>query len=706
MQDKQPQWQINWRTYTQMWLVLAAGSTAAMYYYLTAFNKPWLGAIFHLLLIFTFVPWAIVGSIWLSHSLFKRRGIGFHLNAVLLLILSLSLALFYSFNGISNHLWGENLTLALVAAYIRDLNIVLEFIPLTQSSWIAVWVTLSSLLALFYAAMWRIAKSLVVIPKILPNTSAIESHPHLHSTAGEIGFLSVMLPIGSLYLYFFVLFVSPLSEFTAWFLLFLAAQILITLLLFRSTPAANRLVAAMKSPNASRPLATFLRSRPAQARRAIFTLACAGHILGLAYLFGFRVEIEALRSEPLISFLYNMEYIGSAPSPQRLAISQADQKARQAYVAVETTGPRPNIIVIVVDALRVDHISANGYIRKTTPFLDTHIEDGRIQQVDRTLSSCASSYCGILSILTGKSVHHLSENNLKVYDLLHDQGYQVHFIASGSHTNYYNLRAAYGPDIDFYYSGEHTHWSRDDDRLVLDGLKQMPVGADTPYFLYIHLMSAHLAGVKLPEYAIFQPSHLSLDLSLLRSNNEVRVNRYDNGVVQADAYLQGIFEILQDRQILSNALVIITSDHGENLEVGTSLGHADSLSHTLTDVPLMIMTSNPEKKLGTTTATHIDIAPTILDYLNQPIPSVWPGRSLFEPPLERFTFHETTKYPAIRGVVWWQKEHIFKYLITGNTRQLFDIYKDPKEQIELTASIDPEVIATLEAQYQRFWDSP
>jgi len=64
---------------------------------------------------------------------------------------------------------------------------------------------------------------------------------------------------------------------------------------------------------------------------------------------------------------------------------------------------RRNVILIVVDSLRADHMSLYGYERPTTPFLDRLRDEGRLRSVPHALATCPESSRGISSLLTSKT---------------------------------------------------------------------------------------------------------------------------------------------------------------------------------------------------------------------------------------------------------------------------------------------------------------
>ncbi len=153
---------------------------------------------------------------------------------------------------------------------------------------------------------------------------------------------------------------------------------------------------------------------------------------------------------------------------------------------------KPNIILIMVDALRADYLPMYGYHQNTTPFLNQLYQEGKLDKIDYAFSASANSFHGILSTLRSKAAHKISFTNFSIQELLHDQGYRTHFIISGDHTYFYGLKLLYGVSVDYYFDGTTAKaYSVNDDQLIFEGLNPLPSYPLKPSFFYLHLMSAH-----------------------------------------------------------------------------------------------------------------------------------------------------------------------------------------------------------------------
>ena len=199
-----------------------------------------------------------------------------------------------------------------------------------------------------------------------------------------------------------------------------------------------------------------------------------------------------LNQEPVWSFVLSTSQRASL-TPHRLHAAAVDNNYRKSYERKKLSEDTPNVILVIVDALRADHMQVYGYHRATTPFLNRLYQQKKLTRVDYAFATCASSYGGILSILSSKPVRYIAQTNFRINDLLQDHGFNTNFIVAGSHENYYNLKSAYGESVDFYYEGKRSEEiDSNDDRILFEGLSKLKDFSGQPAFFYFHMMSCLL----------------------------------------------------------------------------------------------------------------------------------------------------------------------------------------------------------------------
>lgn len=401
-----------------------------------------------------------------------------------------------------------------------------------------------------------------------------------------------------------------------------------------------------------------------------------------------------LRGEPLLIMLFDhMWGVKDNPlfSERRIYVGFKDAAVRATYRQQHTASPK-NVVLIIVDALRADHLSAYGYGRPTSPWLDSMVHSGRALRVDRCYSTCASTLCGVTSILLSREWEDCAVNGFNIIGLLHDQGYHTYTFISGAHKEWYNMAKFYSDDCTMYFDGKDSKkYYFKDDRVLLEGLDKVPAFSTTPSFFYLHLQSTHETGALQDRYAVYKPYKKSIATQGM--NGQAAINEYDNKVLQADDIIHQLIDMLSRKGYLKNSLVVITSDHGQGLgEHGVS-GHVDWLYDPQTAVPLIFMDDSLFLYQNHSLANHIDIAPTIISRLGLPQPASWQGRSLLLPDTARYTFHETGKDQLETGkakyMILYQPEangkHLYKYIysLTPWSEELYDIAVDPLELHDL-----------------------
>jgi glucan phosphoethanolaminetransferase (alkaline phosphatase superfamily) len=353
----------------------------------------------------------------------------------------------------------------------------------------------------------------------------------------------------------------------------------------------------------------------------------------------------------------------------------------------------------MVDSLRADRMQVYGYDRPTTPFLTGLLKTGRLKKVETALSTCADTNCGVMatlaSILPAKQI----PQSFKLPDLLRDQGYDLFFVLAGNHSNWYDLKKAYGEDVDHYFDGSNsTRYDWNDDRVITEGLERVPSFSGTPAFLYFHLMSAHSMGIKRDEYQIYKPAKNWINLPSESVDPLAATNYYDNGVVQADASIEGIFGILKQKGYLENSVVVILGDHGEALGPPdhSYYGHIRYLFQEFIRIPILIYEDAAPNYRNLEFATQLDVAPTIVDRLGLTVPPSWRGHSLVGFSSDQSSFHQTATNPASYAVVYKTERTTYKYLVHNNLGEaLYELRSDPRERNNLISAADPELVQLM-----------
>ncbi len=392
----------------------------------------------------------------------------------------------------------------------------------------------------------------------------------------------------------------------------------------------------------------------------------------------------------------------------RLAAARRDAEqdaARRAYRPA-AGAHRRNLILIVVDALRADHMGIYGYGRDTTPNLQALQQQGKLRFAPAVRAVCASSMCGLLGIASSQYVHQLSARPITLQEVLRRHGYRVHMLLAGDHSLFYGLKQAYG-EVDSYFDARAAGQIRymNDDRVVLDRLAQFEPWDGRPVMMQFHLMSAHSLGARdsksvrytpAANYAFNRPEAGEDDAPIASA-----VNFYDNGVLHADAMIAAILEMLARKGYLDEAVVAITADHGEALGEHGMFQHANSVREEALRVPFVVVSYGyrPAARIDARRlASQIDIGPTLLSELGLPAPQVWQGTPLQRAASRRFVEFQERWEIGLFDLR--DPEKLWKYWfdMRSGAEYAFDIVADPRERLNVLSSVPASLAAEWRAQ--------
>jgi len=410
--------------------------------------------------------------------------------------------------------------------------------------------------------------------------------------------------------------------------------------------------------------------------------------------------------EPIVGLFVEPSAVGEDPSKQQIA--QEDMGIRAAYPK-NLAFQKRNVIILIADSLRSDHMSVYGYERPTTPFLQRLHDAGTLHKVDFCVSTCSESTCGIFSTLSSRNFSDLASYNFKINDLLQDQGYRIYYMSADTAKIWYGYQSLFGRAADIFVDGgDSKRYPANDDRIVLEHLEQLPPYSGTPAFLFFVMMSPHMGGVKFPEFEIYKPSKMPLwSVAASEIDWQAYINRYDNGVTQADAYMEKIFGVLQEKGYLQDSIAVIMADHGDGLGERADFGHGEYIYQPNITIPILFYDSADAPYANLEFASQTDVAPTIVDRLGLPVPACWAGRSLLNPDIKQFTFHSTSYHSGrknrnnSRAVIYRHDGKMHKYMQWDpepgkpGRDELYELVSDPAEKTNLIATESPELIQLL-----------
>ncbi len=391
---------------------------------------------------------------------------------------------------------------------------------------------------------------------------------------------------------------------------------------------------------------------------------------------------------------------------------------------------RPStIVLVVVDTLRADRLATFGGAPGRTPRMDALAEEAiafsqAYAHAPWTLPSIGSILTGVIptALWDPETNGVLRPTLTTLAESLTAAGYASHACVNSSllHPRFGLARGFEEDDYDLFPS--RNDFTRTADEAVDDSLSWLErQGEAQNAFLFLHLFDPHL------DYLPTRESLESLGTldaergERFEPGDEVRQPSYqpdeptrrwietlhDAEVLDVDRALGRLFDGLEKLGRYDDAVLVLTSDHGEEFWDHGRFEHGHTLFEELLHVPL-VMRLPGGRHAGAridAPAGHIDIVPTLLELASCATPRELQGRSLLsrigdEPASEPVVVSEFLLYGPERKAI---RRGRYK-LLTNEQRvptALYDLEADPGETEDVLAS-RPEEAASLRAELMRW----
>ena len=287
-------------------------------------------------------------------------------------------------------------------------------------------------------------------------------------------------------------------------------------------------------------------------------------------------------------------------------------------------------------------------------------------------------------------------------------------------------------ELHFRYSlklAEHTPQSFDQlrrfpssDVIVSHAAEWLQQREDNPFFLWLHLMDPHgpyyppqaaldLMGQRemSPTRARYLNSYWNragMTVQRYASFREEILSLYDSGIRWADQQLANLAKILQSLGLWDECVFALTADHGEEfLEHGGRL-HAPKVNEELVHVPLLLHVPAITARRIRTPFSLLNLAPTLLDCLQAPLPAEFNGHSYWQKLRSGQDWDDGAIVECIAGCsnpsrkkdrqgarLLAVREGHYKLILnfTDGSDQLFDLQADPAELNPLPRDVEKPV---------------
>jgi arylsulfatase A-like enzyme len=399
---------------------------------------------------------------------------------------------------------------------------------------------------------------------------------------------------------------------------------------------------------------------------------------------------------------------------------------------------KPNLLLLGIDSLRRDHISAYGYKRLTTPHIDKYAEGGTL--FEQHFSPSIPTTPGYASMLTGMdcfgtdvvALRHggpIGDHVSTLAEVLETEGYNTTCIgftgnpSARGFQNYLDFEGWLPNDTGRSPKAENLN------HVAIPELKRLSAD-EKPFFLFLRHMDPHSPYLPPQPFermfydgSEMDESNRSMEqlyafrpfADYFRSwipegctDSEYLDAQYDGAIAYMDSCIQNIFTSLANLGIEQETLVIITSDHGETLNEHECYYDHHGLYETNLRIPLILRYPDkvPAGKRVASASQIKDVMPTVLELLGIETDIDFDGRCLTpllndeaRVPDTEFYLTESTwmrkhgwRTPEWKLIVALEPDFHFKPEI-----ELYNLIRDP-EELHNIADQERAMVATMQGR--------
>jgi len=323
---------------------------------------------------------------------------------------------------------------------------------------------------------------------------------------------------------------------------------------------------------------------------------------------------------------------------------------------------QPNIYLFIVESLREDFMTEQA-AKNIAAFRKENIHfKETFSNANATNNSWYSIFHANYSLYWAQAKKQWKSGSLPL-QALKKMGYKLH-VYSAAQLNYYGMSdLMFGKKHDLadsyhvypHYSPTEA-WQSDNQAIetFLGDLDQKWSKEGNVFVFFLE--STHFNYSWPNDYPVhFRPiseekTHLRVSNSL--KNIELIKNRYRNAIHYMDSLFGKVINKLKEKHLYDDAVMVFTGDHGEEFYEEGQLFHASHLSLMQTQPPIYYKLGDNARMQNIDTenmvTSHIDIFPTILDYLvgDKPFYDLFHGESIFKE--TRFPYVVTGRFNGPR----------------------------------------------------------
>jgi len=320
-------------------------------------------------------------------------------------------------------------------------------------------------------------------------------------------------------------------------------------------------------------------------------------------------------------------------------------------------GPKPNVIWILLDALRAQNLSAYGYERTTSPNMDRLAAQGVL--FEQQFSHSSRTATSVPSYMTGRHfpLHCLgwrfSGATLAREPAEGEMLFPRVMKANGYQTAMFTAHPLFRPTDRLWKAFDEVMQWRQGTRCILQRFEKineklfpwLEAHTEKPFFIYIHAVDTHFPHEIIAPFDQWIDPAYNTDQLVEKYHGQGFARRdsqpftaadkeyfcalYDGGILDADTQVGRLLNKLEELRLMENTFVFITADHGQILgEDGESVKHGTSADEDL-HVPFILAGPGlPAGKRVEVLTENTDIVPTLTEVLHLKTDAKYDGVSL------------------------------------------------------------------------------
>lgn len=384
-----------------------------------------------------------------------------------------------------------------------------------------------------------------------------------------------------------------------------------------------------------------------------------------------------------------------------LAGSRSNTSLEKGSMPENTAGK--NLLIVLLDAARDDHMGYNGHLRDTTPNIDSFSKGSLIfrncySEASFTLASTGTLLTGLPPDFHGVISKHYSSLNKKSITLAKLFGIRDYY--TGSITGNPNYGKAFNYDAGFtdFIELFEDHPVVDAGEFIEPFKKMIEKTNGDKFFIYLHIREPHDPFIMpAPFLGKFQNRFKENGKELEQfgkafgqsyieegEKTELLKKIYDENLAYGDMIFGKIMSILKKNNIFDNTIIVFLSDHGEAIGENGNIGHGHVLFQPGIRIPIVMKIPGAEGKTINRQVITSDLVITIAEMFDLPFPYEKNsyGVNMFSKLQERRLFARSINIFNYPGYMVQQYPYklITHFPFKRERTFLFDLEEDPGEK--------------------------